>query len=189
MAQGTADELAVRLMAIDAEIVTEVADQIACCAAWWQAARQMYRQGVRYVLIEKSTSLRAPDLERFSTGPTPLVRTPRDRSLLGIYYYRNNRVGRIVYDHAPYTLYRLDPRRLSSSQTETPSASGSWQKSRKRHQTGIERPSAPAAPIPKHEASQNAGSGNRSSARRASPCRPTIPAASMSGQRQRSSTQ
>ena len=81
-------------------------------ADWWQAAQEMYRQGVRYVLIEKSTSLRAPDLETFSTGPTPLVRTPRERRLLGTYYYRNNRVGRVVYDHAPYTLYRLDPRRL-----------------------------------------------------------------------------
>src|SRR5207248_2146348 len=29
---------------------------------WWQAARQMYRQGVRYVVVEKSTLLTAPDL-------------------------------------------------------------------------------------------------------------------------------
>lgn len=79
---------------------------------WWAAAQEMYRQGVRYVLIEKSTSLRPPTLEMFSTGPTPLVRTHRDRRLLGIYYYRNNRVGHVVYDRTPYTLYRLDPRRL-----------------------------------------------------------------------------
>jgi O-antigen/teichoic acid export membrane protein len=80
--------------------------------AWWQAAQTMYRQGVRYVVIEKSTSLAAPTLEEFSTGPTPLIRTARDRRLLGAYYYRNNRVGTLVYDIAPYTIYRLEPGKL-----------------------------------------------------------------------------
>ena len=79
---------------------------------WWAAAEQMYRDGVRYVLIEKSTSLRAPDLVTFSTGPTPLVRTEYDRRLLGTYYYRNNRVGTLVYDVRPYTLYELSPKKL-----------------------------------------------------------------------------
>jgi PST family polysaccharide transporter len=79
---------------------------------WWQAAQAMYHRGVRYVLIEKSTSLRAPDLQAFSTGPTPLVRTPLDRRLLGTYYYRNNRVGKVIYDRRPYTLYKLDPKKL-----------------------------------------------------------------------------
>ena len=79
---------------------------------WWTAAQEMYRQGVRYVLIEKSTSLRARDLVTFSTGPTPLVRTAADRRSLGTYYYRNNRVGTLVYDERPYTLYALSPRKL-----------------------------------------------------------------------------
>jgi hypothetical protein len=79
---------------------------------WWTAAQQMYREGVRYVLIEKSTSLRARDLVTFSTGATPLVRTESDRRLLGTYYYRNNRVGTLVYDERPYTLYRLSSRKL-----------------------------------------------------------------------------
>jgi len=79
---------------------------------WWGAAQQMYRDGVRYVLIEKSTSLRAPDLVTFSTGPTPLVRTEYDRRLLGTYYYRNNRVGTLVYDVRPYTLYELSRKKL-----------------------------------------------------------------------------
>jgi O-antigen/teichoic acid export membrane protein len=81
-------------------------------SGWWAAAQQMYREGVRYVLIEKSTSLRAPDLVTFSTGPTPLVRTESDRRLLGTYYYRNNRVGTLVYDERPYTLYALSSRKL-----------------------------------------------------------------------------
>jgi lipopolysaccharide exporter len=79
---------------------------------WWAAARTMYREGVRYVVIEKSTSLRAPTLETFSTGPTPLVRTPDDRRALGSYFYRNNRVGRLVHDGTPYAVYALDPAKL-----------------------------------------------------------------------------
>jgi O-antigen/teichoic acid export membrane protein len=79
---------------------------------WWTAAQEMYRRGVRYVVIEKSTSLRAPDLVTFSTGPTPLVRTDADRRALGTYYYRNNRVGKLVYDARPYTVYQLSPRKL-----------------------------------------------------------------------------
>ncbi|MSO94777.1 MAG: hypothetical protein EXQ81_03160 [Thermoleophilia bacterium] len=79
---------------------------------WWDAAQTMYRQGVRYVVVEKSTSLRAPTLERFSTGPTPLVRTQSDRALLGRYFYRNNRVGTLLYDEEPYVVYRLEPKKL-----------------------------------------------------------------------------
>lgn len=79
---------------------------------WWSAAQEMYRRGVRYVLIEKSTSLGPPDLVTFSTGPTPLVRTAADRRALGTYYYRNNRVGRLIYDERPYTLYELSQRKL-----------------------------------------------------------------------------
>jgi hypothetical protein len=79
---------------------------------WWAAAKRMYRLGVRYVVVEKSTSLRPSDLVTFSTGPTPLVRTVADRRWLGTYFYRNNRVGTLVYDTWPYAVYRLDPRRL-----------------------------------------------------------------------------
>ena len=79
---------------------------------WWDAAQRMYRLGVRYVVIEKSTSLRPRDLVTFSTGPTPLVRTRADRRWLGTYFYRNNRVGRLVYDAWPYAVYRLDRKRL-----------------------------------------------------------------------------
>jgi hypothetical protein len=79
---------------------------------WWGAAQRMYRLGVRYVVVEKSTSLRPPDLVTFSTGPTPLVRTASDRHWLGTYFYRNNRVGTLVYDTWPYAVYRLDRKRL-----------------------------------------------------------------------------
>jgi hypothetical protein len=79
---------------------------------WWSAAQLMYRLGVRYVVVEKSTSLRPRDLVTFSTGPTPLVRTRADRRWLGAYFYRNNRVGKLVYDVWPYAVYRLERKRL-----------------------------------------------------------------------------
>lgn len=76
---------------------------------YWEAAREMYRRGVRFVLVEKSTLLSAPDLVTFSTGPTPLVRTEEDRRSLGTYYYHLNQVADLRYDHTPYALFELDP--------------------------------------------------------------------------------
>ena len=35
----------------------------------WDAARAMWRQGVRYVIVEHQTSLDAPTLEEFSNAP------------------------------------------------------------------------------------------------------------------------
>ena len=81
-------------------------------ADWWEAAREMYRRGVRYVVIEKHTSLLPATLEDFSTGPTPLIRTVIDRRALGTYFYRNNRVGRLVHDGSPYVVYALSPTKL-----------------------------------------------------------------------------
>jgi hypothetical protein len=81
-------------------------------ADWWNAARTMYGQGVRYVLVDKQTSLRPATLSDFSTGPTPLVRTAADRALLGTFFYRNNRVGHVLVDSYPYVLYELDPWKL-----------------------------------------------------------------------------
>ena len=81
---------------------------------WWKAARRMYRQGVRYVVVAKQTSLAPKTLADFSTGPTPLIRTPADRAELGRYFYRCNRVGRLLYDSPDYVVYRLDRLRLWS---------------------------------------------------------------------------
>jgi hypothetical protein len=80
--------------------------------SWWQAARRMYRDGVRYVVVDKQTSLRPGTLAEFSTGPTPLVRTASDRRLLGQYFYRCNRVGTLLYDSDDYVVYRLDRSKL-----------------------------------------------------------------------------
>jgi hypothetical protein len=81
-------------------------------ATWWQAAQTMWSRGVRYVVVEKHTSLAPPTLEEFSTGPTPLIRTYADRRRLGAYFYRNNRVGTLVYDSPTYAIYRLVRQKL-----------------------------------------------------------------------------
>ena len=44
---------------------------------WWQAAQRMWVKGVRWIVVEKSTLLAAPTLEKFSTGPSPLVHPGR----------------------------------------------------------------------------------------------------------------
>ena len=79
---------------------------------WWEAAQEMYRRGVRWVVVEKHTLLRAPTLEEFSTGPTPVVRTAADREFLGTYFYRNGRVGLLTHDDPSYAVYKLRARRL-----------------------------------------------------------------------------
>jgi hypothetical protein len=79
---------------------------------WWSAAQRMYLDGVRYVVIDKQTSLAPRTLAEFSTGPTPLIRTTADRRLLGQYFYRCNRVGTRLYDSLDYVVYRLDASRL-----------------------------------------------------------------------------
>src|SRR5205823_1232054 len=71
----------------------------------------------------------------------------------------------------------------------TPIASGTWQRSRKRYQTGTGSPSAPATPIAKQPVNQSAGTIRPRRANRTSPASPIAPAANISGQRQRSSIQ
>jgi hypothetical protein len=79
---------------------------------WWAAAQAMWKRGVRYVVVEKHTSIAAPTLASFSTGPTPLVRTVGQRRQLGSYFYRNNRVGTLIDDSPTYAVYRLERRKL-----------------------------------------------------------------------------
>lgn len=87
---------------------------------WWNAAREMWRRGVRWVVIEKSTLLAAPTLDEFSTGPVPLVHPGPERQQLGNYYYENNRIGDLVYDGAGYAVYRLDVQRLFNERGRGP---------------------------------------------------------------------
>jgi hypothetical protein len=79
---------------------------------WWGAAQEMWKRGVRYVVIEKHTSLAPATLAEFSTGPTPLIRTTAQRRQLGTYFYRNNRVGTLIQDSPTYAVYLLVARKL-----------------------------------------------------------------------------
>jgi hypothetical protein len=75
---------------------------------WQETAQQLYRGGVRYLVIERTTSLRPPTLELFSNGPAPLVRTPNDRRILAVYRRRAEAIGHVVYRNAPFTVYVFD---------------------------------------------------------------------------------
>lgn len=77
-------------------------------ADWWPSAQALWRAGVRFVLLEKRTSLAPATLVDFSTGPTPLLRTARDQALMGRTHWRLKRVGVLVHDDRDYALYRLD---------------------------------------------------------------------------------
>ena len=78
---------------------------------WWTAAREMWRRGVRYVIVEKHTTLEPRRLSDF-TWQAAMLRTPAQRHALGNYFYENNRVGTLLYDSPEYVVYRLDRRKL-----------------------------------------------------------------------------
>jgi hypothetical protein len=75
---------------------------------WWGAAQQMWRRGVRYVIVEKHTTLEPASLADF-TWQTSLIRTRAQRSALSRYFYENNRVGVLLFDSSDFAVYMLDP--------------------------------------------------------------------------------
>jgi hypothetical protein len=78
---------------------------------WWQAGQQMWRQGVRYVVIQKQTTLEPKTLDDF-IWQTARLHTPAQRAALGNYFYENNRTGTVIFDSPDYTVYRLDHAKL-----------------------------------------------------------------------------
>jgi hypothetical protein len=78
---------------------------------WWQAGQEMWRRGVRYVVVQKQTTLEPRTLDDF-IWQTAMLRTPAQRRALGNYFYENNRVGTLVYDSPDFVVYRLDHRKL-----------------------------------------------------------------------------
>ncbi len=86
---------------------------------WWQAGQEMWRRGVRYVIVEKHTTLEPKSLGEF-IWQTASLRTPAQRRALGNYYYENGRVGRVVYDSPDYVIYRLDRKKLFGQQSRKP---------------------------------------------------------------------
>jgi hypothetical protein len=78
---------------------------------WWQAGQEMWRRGVRYVVVQKQTTLEPRTLDEF-IWQTAMLRTPAQRRALGNYFYENNRVGTLIYDSPDFVVYRLDHRKL-----------------------------------------------------------------------------
>ena len=78
---------------------------------WWQAGRTMYQQGVRYLVIEKNTTLEPRTLADF-TWQNAMLRPGYQRKRIGNYFYEANRVGTLVYDSYDYVVYTLDARKL-----------------------------------------------------------------------------
>src|SRR5262249_29459136 len=72
------------------------------------AAAQLWRRGVRWVVVNHKLSLRPRTLEAFSTSPPPLLRTPADRRLLAGYFWRLNRVARLRSDSRDFAVYKLN---------------------------------------------------------------------------------
>ncbi len=83
---------------------------------WWQAAQEMWRRGVRYVVVEKHTTLEPKSLEDF-IWQNAVLRTPEQRRALGNYFYENNRVGDLLYDSEDFVVYRLNRVTLFGSPT------------------------------------------------------------------------
>jgi hypothetical protein len=75
-------------------------------ADWWAAAREMWRRGVRYVVVAKQTTLEPKTLDDF-IWQSARLETDAQRKALGNYYYENNRVGTLVLDSPDYAVYRL----------------------------------------------------------------------------------
>lgn len=78
---------------------------------WWRAGQEMWRRGVRYVVIQKQTTLEPRTLDDF-IWQTAILRTQAQRRALGNYFYENNRVGDLIYDSDDLVVYRLDRGKL-----------------------------------------------------------------------------
>jgi hypothetical protein len=78
---------------------------------WWQAGQEMWRRGVRYVVVQKQTTLAPRTLDDF-IWQTAMLRTRAQRRALGNYFYENNRVGTLLYDSPDFVVYRLEHRKL-----------------------------------------------------------------------------
>jgi hypothetical protein len=79
---------------------------------WWPSAVALWNADVRFVLVEDETSLAPVNLQQFSTGPTPLIRTATERHMIGRMYWRLGRIGVLIHDGPEYALYRLSRTKL-----------------------------------------------------------------------------
>jgi hypothetical protein len=75
---------------------------------WHQAVRELWRRGVRFVIVDHRVVLRDTTLARFSTDTAPFWTTRAQRRQLGRYFARLNLLGHVVADTPQYVIYKLD---------------------------------------------------------------------------------
>jgi hypothetical protein len=97
-----------------AEIGYGLMHELYAADAWHSADAllHLWLSRVRWVVVEKSTSLRPPTRHRFFFGPYSGLITRADVTLMARYYSRLAEAGTAVYDDEEYTVFKLDGRRL-----------------------------------------------------------------------------
>jgi hypothetical protein len=91
--------------------------------AWHSADAllHLWLSGVRWVVVEKSTSLRPANRHLFFYGPYSGLITRSDTALMARYYTRLSEVGAQVYDDEEYTVFELNRSRLDQAVNAPPS--------------------------------------------------------------------
>lgn len=80
---------------------------------WHAAARQMWKLGVRYVVVNRGFRMQAPTVDAFSSFKTPyLVRSWDQLAEVDAYMRRLSLIAQPVGRRVEYYVYRLDRRRL-----------------------------------------------------------------------------
>lgn len=82
-------------------------------AAW--ALREMWRRGVRWVVVEKFTSFAPGDVKTLFAAPYNALITGGDANLQAQYNTRLTMAGRQVADSSEYSVYRLDASTLAAN--------------------------------------------------------------------------
>jgi hypothetical protein len=80
---------------------------------WRAAAREMWKLGVRYVVVNRGFRIQAPTVDAFSSFNTPyLVRNWGQLTEVDRYMHRLSLVARPIGRRVEYYVYRLDRRKL-----------------------------------------------------------------------------
>jgi hypothetical protein len=91
---------------------------------WKQAAREMWDDGVRYVIVNRGNRMQSPTLDRFSSFSSPyLVRSWPQQAEVERYMARLTKIAEPLGSVHEYHGYLLDPTRLfATASTPRPPA-------------------------------------------------------------------
>jgi hypothetical protein len=80
---------------------------------WREAAREMWRLGVRYIVVNRGFRMQSPTLDLFSGFHAPyIVRSWEQQDEIDTYMRRVEQVATLVNTIEEYYAYRLEPRLL-----------------------------------------------------------------------------